>query len=245
MFMNNAGGFSTPFMSRILLVPDGDCGGSGGNTDEKPPKREVVEEVVKKHGSENAALLWAMSKIHDLEKDNHGQREEIRITKGQLPKDGSRVISAEEASAFDAYRAFGKPEDIGSKLKEREKFEGDVKKFNREKEIKTIASSKSLGWDADVLNEIAGDAQFVEIEEKDAKGNTVAGEDGKPKKIWAVKAADDKEPPIPAKEKFSKFLPALVPAKTEDKNITPSRDFKRADSSPASGEKPKFPSLVK
>lgn len=61
------------------------------------------------------------TKIEDLVKDNGKQRDEIRDLKEtvkKVPPEGAKVLTADEAKAWEAYTALGKPEEVAKRAEE-------------------------------------------------------------------------------------------------------------------------------
>lgn len=229
------------FLFHVLRDTEGGEGGGsgeGGGATAKKPTTITTEDLTKKHGGAEAALMFAVGKLNEFHRDTFQQREEIRDLKSKLPPPGSRVLTPEQSASYDSYLALGSPEAVAKKVKERDEFESTVGQYSREKELRQAAKDAG-GWDYDALARIVKDEQFVMVDAKDAKGNTVPGEDGNPKRVLHVKSSDDKT--VPAEEHFKVFLPVLAPAKKEPET-TPDRSFRRADGSP-DANKEKLPTL--
>lgn len=203
-------------------------GGAGGTENEQPekPKTPTMEEAVKKHGGAEAALMYTLGTNADLSRDNWKQREEIRDLRSKLPASGARVLTAEEATAFDAYRALGAPDAVKKKVTERDEFETKVKEVARSEQLSDIAE-KAGKWDAKRLKQLVRNEEFVEVDAKDKDGGLILGDNKKPKRVIHVKGEGEATTPIEVY--YKDFLSVLAPEKEIEKG-TPSRDFSRTGS---------------
>lgn len=129
------------------------------------------------------------AKVAQLEADN-------RALRGRAAKDGEVVLTVDQAKAWAAYVAIGKPEEITSRLKDGDAARVENTTLRREANLSALASD--MKWKPSALSKLAKD---VEIVVKD-------GADGK--KVYSVKEGD-KEIPLEqyAKANWEEFLPSL------------------------------------
>lgn len=182
---------------------DDDGKGSGGEDGGKARASELRAQL----GAtvDEQALTRLLEKYADALNDNYRLRGERRTLKqqladaqGKVPADGARVLSAEEATAYDAYAALGKPDEVKRTLEASATATTELAKLKRAETIRSAADV--VGYKPAVLAQLAGD---LEIQTKD-------GKDGKPA---AVVVVDQKETPLAdyAKAHWEDFLPSLAP----------------------------------
>lgn len=137
-------------------------------------------------------------KLGEMERDNQTQREEIRDLKGKVPKDGSTVLTGEDAKRWDAFQKLGRTaEEIAADAKKLERWEAlnlkpeEVATVQRERdELKTkdaartrrdaiAAAVEAMGWPKDTAATL-GDLKSLDgatFEVKTEKGKNAKGED--------------------------------------------------------------------
>lgn len=151
------------------------------------------------------ALMRLLEKHADVLSDNHrlrGQRSTLKTqlteAQGKVPAEGGRVLSADEAVAYDAYVALGKPAELKQTI---EASAGATTELAKLKRTETLRSAAEIaGYKAAVLAQLAGDLDI----------QTKPGKDGKPA---AVVVVDGAETPLAdyAKTHWEDFIPALTP----------------------------------
>ncbi len=126
-------------------------GGSSGKT--------RASDVLEQYGRDALRLA---EKLADVQSDNYRLREERRGLKqqlteavGKVPADGSKVLTTDEAAAYSAYVALGKPADIKSAIETKGAAEQELTVLKREKQIAKAA--EALGYKASVLERLATD----------------------------------------------------------------------------------------
>jgi hypothetical protein len=156
-----------------------------------PDLLDKAKRLHQRHEGDVVGLLVTM-----LDENFRG-RARNRDLEAKLPKEGAVVLSAEEAAKWEALKGFD-PKDVTTKLAERDKFEGDLKKASREKTLTTAATIAKLN--PKVLARLPG-VDELEFE--------VVGEGDK--QVAMVKGADGKAVPLPdyAKTQWAEFAPAL------------------------------------
>ena len=157
-------------------------------------------------------------------------RDSNRKLKEAAPKPGAVTFSAEDAKAFEEYKAFGSLEDCKKTKTERDEFHGQIETGNRVK----------------VRDQVAGIAKFKpsvlgDLADKDGVTFVVKeGEDPRTKKKVPqafIKGEGDALTPIEqyATEKWGDYIPAL---RLESEKPTPNGTPPRARSMPAPGATP-------
>jgi hypothetical protein len=160
-----------------------------------PDLAKVVESLTVKHGDGNAALRVLVS-------ENYAYRDQLRELKAKLPADGQRVLTADEAKAYETYRSFGKPEDVRRIKDEHGSLTSENYGYKRDTELRTVAEKTGVKFT--VLKTLAGTLDFtatVKVKDKT----------GKETEVPAIK--DGESDPVPFDEyattHWSDFLPAL------------------------------------
>jgi hypothetical protein len=150
------------------------------------------------------ALMRLLEKQAELLSDNaklREQRRTLREEKTALEKrtvpEGARVLTAEEAQAYDAYAALGAPEAVQTALEASKTSVAELASLRRAERIR--AAAEAAGYKPSVLTQLAGDLD-IQTKEKDGKAIPIV-------------VADGKETPLAdyAKTHWSDFLPSLAP----------------------------------
>lgn len=156
----------------------------------------------------NDAIRMA-EKLAEFQADNFKLREERRTLKqqlsdlsGKVPAEGAKVLIGDEATAYDAYVALGKADEIKQALAERATLAERV--ATRERADTIAAVAQAAGFDPDVLAQLAGAAPLSVKDE---------GKDKDKKSVPYIADADGKEHRLTdyAQQHWTKFLPALAP----------------------------------
>jgi hypothetical protein len=174
--------------------------------EDKPPANNPnpensFQKLLDKKNQDGIALA------RELFDENHELRKRNRELKAKVPADGTVILSAEDAKAWEAYRALGKPEEIGQKLKDGDEAKTKLSGLEEEKVLSGVATE--LKWKPEVLSDLAKGKNLTWV---------VTEKDGK--KTVSVKDADGKEHPAEdyAKANWSLYLPALQ-AEESDRQI--------------------------
>lgn len=169
-------------------------GGSSGKT--------RASDVLEQYGRDALRLA---EKLADVQSDNYRLREERRTLKQQLadaqgkaPAADAKVLTKDEAQAYDAYVALGKPADLKTALDARGSADQELTALKRERTIAKAA--EAAGYKPSVLATLAGDLDIQVKPGKDGKSLVVVVTDGEETALadYAAKAWAD-------------FLPALAP----------------------------------
>lgn len=157
--------------------------------------RQGFEGLVQRQGGVDAAAFL-------LYQENHGYREKLRQAEqqlrdlqGKLPGEGTVILDADKAKAWEAYQALGAPDEV-------KKVRDEYTALRREAHFRTVAEAH--GFNPVVLAGLPGAADLtIEIGEETANGKTA--------KVAYVVQKDGKKIALPdyAQQTWQPFLPAL------------------------------------
>lgn len=108
------------FLFRPYFAPDGGggSGGDGGDPDDAQGKIKPSD-VLARYGQTAESALRMAEKLAESENANWRFRERNRVltqerdeARKQVPAEGGRALTKEEAAAYDAYVVLGKPADL-------------------------------------------------------------------------------------------------------------------------------------
>ena len=174
--------------------------GSGGDPDPKQDDAKPrASDILDRHGSDAIKLAERLATRegdnYQLREERRQLREQLAQLQGKLPADGAVVLAGDDATAWEAYRALGKLDELQAALSERETTKSELTTLKRDLELRDVA--QIANYKIAVLKQLAGDAQFA-IKEADGKKSIVV-KDG------------EKETPLAdyAKARWADFLPAL------------------------------------
>lgn len=162
-------------------------GGTGGGEGGGQGSRRSSADVLQQYG--NDAIRMA-DRVATLEAENYRYREQKRdltaqvesLKKVQTPE-GATVLTAADATAYEAYKAFGKPDEVKAALAERETLAAEVATTKRERALGEVAAA--AGWNPAPLRRVGLDREY-ELREQ-----TV---DGKAAKVPYIKDGDAFKP---------------------------------------------------
>jgi hypothetical protein len=194
---------------RPCYEPDNGGGNSGGNPNPNPnpasgdPQgdRQNLQGLLQRHNND------AMAVIATLLSENHSLRDERRTLRGQLPAQGTVVLSAEDATRWQAYQQLGAVDALTQQLQGAQTTQAELAKLQRERVIASAA--EVAGYKASVLGQLPGadklDFQIREVEQGGKKAKAVVIKEG------------DKETPLAqyAETNWSDFLPSLRATQTQ------------------------------
>lgn len=175
----------------------------GGDVDDPPAGKVRASDLRQQLGQniDEQALMRLLEKQADLLSDNHKLREKLRV-RPEVPK-GARVLTTEEAAAYDAYVSLGKPDEVKGKLTTAEQASADLTSLRRDATLRDVRDA--TGYDLDVLKDIGGAEWSYRIADETIED--------KPAKVVYVKDGDQ-EQRIDQHPKVQRFLPALKPSGT-------------------------------
>jgi len=131
-------------------------GGSSGKTRASDLRAQfgstVDEQALMRLLEKQAELLTDNSQLRE---QRRSLRQEVTELKTKAAPEGARVLAADEAPLWDAYKALGKPADIKTALDTKGAAEHELSVLKREKQIARAADA--AGFKASVLTTLAGD----------------------------------------------------------------------------------------
>lgn len=139
---------------------------SGGGNE---AQRRSSADVLTQYG--NDAVRMA-DRVAALEGENYRYREqrrelqdEVKALKANQRPEGATILTGDEATAYDAYKALGKPAEIKTRLDERDTLATEVTTAKRDGTLRDAA--QRYGYDYDALRAHSGDLALTaqEVEE--------------------------------------------------------------------------------
>jgi hypothetical protein len=160
----------------------------------------------------------ARGKIEGLEGDNKKQRDEIRDLKEtakKVPPEGAKVLSADEAKAWDAYTALGTPEEQAKRAEDIKTLEAkDAERTRLDTMKAAVAAEKMPEGAADLLadSKRADGATYSVAKEKQR------GQDGKESEVEVgyITLAGQGQKPMRLADFAKESLPALLSLGTQN-----------------------------
>ncbi len=152
---------------------------------------EKARRLLERSGEDSLAV------ITQLMGENYDLRVKRRELEGKLPKEGSVVLSAEDAAKWEALKGYD-PADVTKKLSERDTMEKELQSTRRKS---VIAQAATLAkFNPTVLEQLAGETLTIEV----------VGEGDKAQAV--VKDGQGASTPLAdyAKANWSAFAPALA-----------------------------------
>ena len=118
------------------------------------------------------ALMRLLEKQAELLADNSQLREqrrtlrqEVTELKSKTPADGARILTADEAPLWDAYKALGEPKALKTAIDANGEATAKLAKLERNERIRAAADAS--GFKASVLTTLAGDLDIQVRPDKD------------------------------------------------------------------------------
>lgn len=179
-----------------------DATSKAGDTSATPDLSKAADGLVAKHGDSTAALKVLLG-------ENHQYRDQIRDLKAKLPKEGSVVLSDDDAKLFARYKTLGDVKTLETALSERDQYREESDGFKREKLHADVAAV--AGFKPAVFSRLAT-TDGLDLAVREAKDKA-----GKPVKVAVVVSTGDdgKTTDTPlveyAETHWGEFLPALRP----------------------------------
>lgn len=187
--------------------PGGDpTGGSDGEV--RPRGERAVSLALHAHNRNPVKIAKALQ----------GEIDRLRglLDQRAIP-DGAVLLKGDEAKAYTAYVALGKPEDLAKKLEKVTQLEQTVadREARDKREALARDAAKALGWNESVLTDFVGDKKLTiemrSVEVDDGKGgrtikslpHSIEGEGANQKAVLLDAVV---------KDRFAGYLPALTSA---------------------------------
>lgn len=186
-------------MLRGFLYHDDDTGQPQGG-DARP------SDVLERYGRDALKLAEKLAEVqsenYTLREQRRTLKQELSEAKGKAAPDGARVLTADEAAAYDAYSALGKPEEIIGAISDRDTARAELTSLRRGEAFR--AAAEAHGYRPGAL------AKLPSLREQSITVEDVTI-DGKAAKRAYV-TVDGKKTALPdyIQEHDSEFLPALA-----------------------------------
>ncbi len=190
--------------ARTLLSAGGAGGEGGGGGGNEGRQKERASDLVDRY---NGDAVKMAEKLADALNDNYTLRRkrddlqgEVTTLTGNQKPEGATILTGDEAKAYDAYKALGKPDELTQRLTAGDEASGKVKTLERDSVLRSAAEVSRFNFD--VLKDRAGDLP-VAIED--------VTEDGKTAKRAFVTPEGGAKTPLTeyAEAQWPVYLPAL------------------------------------
>lgn len=202
---------------QVFYEGEGSGGGGGGETEAEKERRNLDNLLAKKNGDGVALAAQLLGENNNLREDKRKLKVTLSELQGKVPGEGMVLLSADDASAWNAYRELGTPAELKAAVTERDTFKAD--KDRLEGENATVRRDS-------LLRDVAADthSKFAVLKDRDERTpgleylKKTVKVDGKDVDQWFVKFKDGDGENAPVKElayddfaaeKWSDFLPAL------------------------------------
>lgn len=117
----------------------------------------------------------------------------------RVAPEGAVILTGDDATTYTAYQALGKPDELKTRLGERDQFQGELTTLRRDALLRDVA--QAAGFKPTVLKTLGGDREY-EFREVEV--------DGKPVKQPFIKDGEEFKPlSTYAEQQWGDFLPAL------------------------------------
>ena len=192
--------------ARILLAPDGDGGGDGGNN--AGDVEISFQKALDKRNNDAVALARQLfDDNYSARRRNRELSDELREAKTKVPAEGSVVLSTEQAAQWAAYQALGNPEEVKNAIDEKSTLQGQLDSMARNTILRDVAEKSGFKFSvlqtADDLAKSRGKNLTYELREVE--------EDGAKVMRAFVKDGDTQKPLGEyAQEQWADLMPALV-----------------------------------
>jgi hypothetical protein len=198
------------FLPCFAADDDGGSGGSGEIEGKIKPS-----DVLQRYGQTAESALRMAEKLAESENANWRLREknrtlsdDLKAVQSKVPADDARILTTDEAAAYDAYTALGlKPADIQKAIEDSAATKGELTSLKRADAFR--AAAEAHGYKPAALAKLPSLAnQDIAIEDVETKGS-----DGKPVKAKrAYVTVDGKKTALPdyIEAHDAEFLPALA-----------------------------------
>lgn len=186
--------------ARLLL--EADKGGSGSGSGELPDSVvKAFEKLLERKGGDASAVAMM------LFDENKHYRDQISELRGKVPAEGALVLTGDDVTAYQAYKALGTHEEVKQAIEQRGQLQGQLDNLARESAIRDAAAAAgykfSVLQDRDKVARIDGKLLSYAVREVE--------KDGAKAKIAYVKDGDLEKPLAEyAQEQWAEFMPSLV-----------------------------------
>lgn len=140
--------------------------------EEKDDLTAAITALLSKHNNDaQAAINQLLTENFKLREDKRGLKAQVEAFEKAKPAEGSVVLSKADAEKWEAYKAFGKAEDIKAAIAERDTLKTEVDMAKREQSLRDVAEVE--GWNFGVIKRLAADVQFEIVDGKNDKGEAI------------------------------------------------------------------------
>ncbi len=202
------------YQNEVYEAESGGNGGGGGEGGNANAAEAAFKRLLEKNNNDGVRVAEKLfdenyqyrKQIRDLEK-------QVTDTQGKIPAAGAIILTGDEAATYQAYQAYGKPEEIKQALDERASLQGKLATKERESLLRDVADT--VGYKPTVLANLdrfaRADGKELGYEIRDA-----IAADGKPAKAVYVREGD-KELSIQdyASTHWTDYMPVLAPQATQ------------------------------
>lgn len=118
---------------------EGDAGGKALSEDELIKKASAL--IARNGGSPESVVGILMGETFTLREANRRLAADLEAAKKRTPAEGSVVLGADDAAAWAAYQAFGKPDKVKALLEQHGQFQGELTTLRRDVLIRDVADA--------------------------------------------------------------------------------------------------------
>ncbi len=200
-------------IQKFLLEAKGTEGGSTTGESEGnkvDPEISLSRLVDRNKGDHEAVSRKLYDQTYRLRRKGEEKDRIIADLRRQVPAEGSRVLTREQAAELDAIAPEGTSlKDVAAKLKELPALQEKVQKFEASEQIAKVVKAARIDPDkVDVIHTFAPNAKFEVKVEKDAEDNEV-------EVVYVKDGASEAK-------KFDEFFVKILPAiRAEGSETTP------------------------
>jgi hypothetical protein len=193
------------YEARLCFEGDdgGGSGGSGGNGGDGR-NRLTAAELMARYGASPERLAEQLEKAYgenySLREKNRGLGDQVKALEGNQKPEGAVILTGDEATAYEAYKGLGKPDEIKTALDERQALSAEVATAKRDGTLRDAAGA--AGFKFAVLKDRAGELP-IEIREVEVQGKKVNRAFIKPE------GGQEAELTAYAEQHWGDYLPAL------------------------------------
>jgi len=177
--------------------------------EDKEPKGsddiDRITRLVERAGSADSAIARLLGENAEYRSKLRDMERELEQVRAKVPGDGARVLVGDDATAFEAYKSLGAPDEVARKMADLQE-----QVFTTGRAVRVQQAAEVLGYDADVLGSLArgADGKLLDVVVKD---ETVERDGKQVAAKVPYLLVGDKEQALGsyAEQHWSKFMPSL------------------------------------